>query len=580
MDGFPRRTFCALLAASAGSIAGCNELAPNRSTQTDRPNEGGTVTTVSTRNELQRAFDTLSPGDTIRITDENAPYRTTQWLDIDVDGVTVIGPGVQTLVKPADGADVGGFRVGHNERCQEIDIRGIGYHGNPSGQSEDAERLHGVAIQDATNVTVQRSYIRRTYPVKHGNGGSGISVTQDCSNIRIFNNQIHDYGDRGIQLAGRRHVVFGNVVTTGLDRPVACDLWSSGSQNPAAQSVSIFGNLLGDSVEGSLLGIAGHTPASSSEKNGYVSIFGNVGFGAHKSFCHLRGPDSLRNINVQNNVSLQNADGLETEGTTKFSGIAVDVSKIRNLAVKNNEFYGYSGHGVRVDSDASDVTIQHNTLARLGLTGVRFVGGSDGLIDGNLVTNTGEAGIRLEGATDTVVRGNFVRNVGTAGILVGGGRSPTGVDVADNYVKATNQKDSQTSHAIFVDSGGVRVRGNSIRQNGTAAIVEPADVDGNVYENNWADGDRPWQFASPASRARDNAPPTDVHRGVSADSGDETVRIDFERAYARPPQLTFGRHGGGIADVSYTTDGDGNYDGARITTGRREEPLDVFVSDP
>ena len=72
----------------------------------------------------------------------------------------------------------------------EIDIRGIGYHGNPSGQPSDAERLHGVAIQDATNVTVQRSYIRRTYPVKHGNGGIAVSASPrtvlrfDCSIIR------------------------------------------------------------------------------------------------------------------------------------------------------------------------------------------------------------------------------------------------------------------------------------------------------------------------------------------------------------------------------------------------------------
>ena len=90
MDEFPRRTFCALVAASAGTLAGCNKMSTDPPSQTSQPNDEGNVTVVSTLDELQRAFDMLSSGDTIRISDENAPYRTTQWLDIDVDGVTVI----------------------------------------------------------------------------------------------------------------------------------------------------------------------------------------------------------------------------------------------------------------------------------------------------------------------------------------------------------------------------------------------------------------------------------------------------------------------------------------------------------
>ena len=553
-------------------------MSTNQPTRTDNPNGAGNVTVVSTRDELQQAFDTLSPGDTIRISDENAPYRTTQWLDIDTDGVTVIGPGVQTLIKPADGADVGGFRIGHSRRCKGVDVRGIGYHGNPSGQSKGAERLHGISIEDATNVTVQRSNLRRTYPVKHGNGGSGISVTENCSRIRIFNNQIHEYGDRGIQLAGRRHVIFGNVVTDGLDRPIACDLWSSADKNATAQSVSVFGNLLGNSVQGSLVGIAGN--ASSASKEGYVSIFGNLGFGAHKSLCHVRGPNLLQNISVQNNVSLQNAEKLKTGDTTEFSAVAVDASSVRNVSIKNNEFYNYSGHGVRIDSDASDVTIQHNTFASPGRAGVQFVGGSDAVIDGNRITDAGEAGIRLREAANVVARDNHIRAVGTAGIVVRGQRPAAGNDVVGNYVKNNNQKGSQTSPGILVRSNGVRVRGNSIRQNGAAAIVEHDSTDGNVYEDNWADGEHPWRFSSPTSRARNNTPSTDVHRNLSAPSGENAVRVDFEQVYARPPRLTFGRKGGGVEDISYETDGDGNYVGATLTVGRQAGTVDVFVDDP
>lgn len=545
---------------------------------TNRQNDEGNVTVVTTRKELESAFENLSPGDTVRITDENAPYRTTQWLDIDADGVTVVGPGVQTLIKPAESAGVGGFRIGHNSKCAEINIRDVGYHGNPPGQPKQAERLHGIAVRNATNVTLQRNHVRRTYPVKHGNGGSGISVTHKCSGVRIFNNQIRAYGDRGIQLAGKRHVVFGNVIRTGLDRPIACDLWPSKAKNPTAQSVSIFGNLLGNSVQGSLVGIARNT--SSSSKKGYVGIFGNVGFGSHKSFCHIRGPKPLQNISVQNNVSLQETDKLKTKQTTEFAGVAVDAAKIRNLAIKNNEFYDYSGHGIHVDSTVSDMTVQHNTLASPGLAGIRLVGGTDSLIDGNLVTDAAEAGIRLKEVTNTVVRGNFVRGTGTAGVVVGGSDSPTGNEVADNYVKNNNQKSSKAFPAILIRDSGVRVRDNTIRQNRAAAIAEPDSVDGNIYEGNWADGDRPWRFASPSSRVRNNTPATGVYRDVSANSGNKEATVEFDRPYARPPQLTFGRANGGVRDISYSTGENGNFVGATITLGENGGTLDVFVSEP
>ena len=544
----------------------------------DYQDDKGNVTVVTTRKELESAFENLSAGDTIRVTDENAPYRTTRWLDIDVDGVTVVGPGVETLIKPANNADVGGFRIGHNSECAEIDIRGIGYHGNPSGQPKKAERLHGIAVRNATNVTVQRSFIRRTYPVKHGNGGSGISVTQNCSGVRIFNNQIHEYGDRGIQLAGKRHVVFGNVVTDGLDRTIACDLWPSENKNPTAQSVSVFGNLLGNSVQGSLVGIARNT--SSSSKTGYVAVYGNVGFGSHKSFCHVRGPKPLQNVNVQNNVSRQKTDDLKTRRTTEFAGVAVDVDEVRNLAIKNNEFYDYSGHGVHVDSNVSDMAVQQNTLASPGLAGIRFVGGTDSLINGNLITDAKEAGIRLKNVTNTAVRGNMVRKAGTVGVAVGGSESPTGNEIADNYVKNNNQKSSKSFPAVLIRDGGVRVRGNTIRQNGAPAIAETDGVEGNVYEGNWADGDRPWRFASPTSRVRNNAPAADAHRGVSADSGSNEVAVEFDQPYARPPKLSFGRANGGVEDVSYETNENGSFVGATITIGRKGGTLDVFTDDP
>jgi hypothetical protein len=579
MDEFPRREFCALLAASAGTVSGCNFVNQGTASETRNQTDDSDVTVVTTRKELEAAFGDLSKGDTIRITDENAPYRTTQWLDIDVNGVTVVGPDVRNLVEPAESAAVGGIRVGHNSSCEEIDIRGIGFRGTPVSGSNSSERLHGIAVRNAHNVTVKRNYIRRTYPVRHGDGGSGISVARKCSDVRVANNQIHKFGDRGIQLGGQRVVVFGNVVTEGLDRPVACDLWYPDAKNRTAQSVSIFGNLVGDSVEGSLVGIARNDPMASNE--GYVSIFGNVGFGSHKSFCHVRGPNALRNISVQNNVSEQTTEDLETEETEKFAGIAVDVEEGRNLSIKNNELYGYSGHGVHVNSNISEIAVQHNSIFDPGLSGIRLVDANNGLVGGNLVTRTKEAGIRLSRTAKVVAKGNYLRRAGTAGIISGGGISPTGNDIADNYVVESggNAPEGKTHPAILIRDDGVRVRGNAVHQHEGPAIAEPESAENNVYEGNWTDGEKPWRFGSSSARTRGNTPPTGAHRGVSTGSGSTVARVEFDRRYARRPRLSFGRVGGGIRDVSYETNDEGEFVAVEVRVRRDGATLDVFVNE-
>lgn len=573
MDGVPRRAFCSLLAASLGTASGCELVRQESSTDPWKPYAENEI--VTTRRGLEAAFDDLAPGDTIRISARDAPYRTTEWLDIDVDGVTVIGPGVRDLIKPADGANVGGIRIGHNKRCRGVTLRRLGYHGNPDGQSETAERLHGIAVRNATDMRIEHNRIRNTHPRKHGNGGSGISVTRRCSDVWILNNHVDGYGDRGVQLGGRRLVVQGNAIRNGLDRPIACDLWYSSRENHTAQSVLIVGNVLGNAVEGSLVGIARNTPLVSNE--GYVSIFGNLGFGSHKSFCHIRGPEVLRNISVQNNVSVQEIDRLQTERTEQFAGIAIDVAKGRNVTIKNNELHDYSGHGIHVNSEISDVTVQHNDISECGLAGIRLVGANDGVIDGNVVTRAGEAGIRLERASTVSVRGNCIRRTGTAGIVSGGSKAATGNDIANNYIAGSGGTAARPIPAILVGDTGARVRGNTIHGNGAPAIAESEGAGDNLYENNWSDGEGAWRITTPTSRVRNNTPPIDVHHGVSADARGSVVRVDFDKPYARRPRLTFGRIGGGIRGISYETDEDGDYVGAAITVEEEDATLDVFV---
>lgn len=569
MGEYPRRAFCGLLAASAGALAGCTSMNP------DSPGDSETV--VTTQQELESAFSALSPYETIYITAENAPYRTSRWLDIGVDGVTVVGPGIADLIIPADGSNVGGIRIGRTRRCTDIDVRGIGYHGNPDGQSSSADRLHGINVRNAANVTLERNQIRRTHPQRHGDGGSGISVSRYCAGVQIRNNRIREFGDRGIQIGGKHHMIAGNVILNGTDRAIACDLWYPDNRNNTARNVLIYGNILGNTVEGSLVGIARNTPVASD--GGNVSISGNLGFGAHKSFCHVRGPETLQNISIRNNLSAQQTDRLETEETTKFAGISVDVEEGQTLAIENNELYGYSGHGINVDSKLSDVSISNNSIFKPGLAGVRFVGGSDGLITGNRITDAGSTGIRLQEASNVVATNNYVRGAGAVGIVTRGSQGRTGTVIDSNYVTGNNRQSDASFPAIFVRDSGVRVRGNTIRQNGAPAIAEVDGVGDNLYEDNWADGDHPWQISSATSRIRDHTPPTGVYRDRSADAGSDTVRLNFDRPYARRPRITFGRRGGGVEDVVYETNEQGDFVGVEVTVRQPGAAVDIFVDE-
>ncbi|QLG26661.1 right-handed parallel beta-helix repeat-containing protein [Halorarum halophilum] len=541
-----------------------------------RPESNGRGVVVTTRSELEAAFEDLSPGETVYISEENAPYRTTDWLDIDVDDVTVVGPGVRTLIRPAAGANVGGFRIGHNRRCRGTVIRGVGYQGTPVEPRGASDRHHGIAVRDARNVTLERNRIRETYPRGHGDGGCGISVTRECSNVRIVDNRIHAFGDRGVQLGGERIVVSGNEIANGLDRAIACDMWYPDHRNHTAESVSIFGNMLGNTVEGSLVGVARNSPRRSD--HGYVNIFGNVGFGSHKSFCHIRGPRPVRNVSIQNNVSRQSTERLRTEETTKFSGVAIDGKGGGNLAVKNNELYDYSGHGVRINSTVDGLTVQNNTVSSPGIAGIRVIGDVDGVVSGNHVRDPAEAGILLDGTSGVAVRGNDVRGAGTYGIVTRGSKSNASTVIAGNYVVANDRNAEDGSFpGVLVDDRGVWVTGNAIRHPGAPAIAEGDGAGSNVFQGNWTGEERPWRITSSTSRVLNNTPAVDVHRGLRTRSDRPTVSVEFDSPYARPPRISFGRTAGGVRERSFETDGDGNYVGVTIRARNSDAPLDVFV---
>ncbi|WP_224268446.1 right-handed parallel beta-helix repeat-containing protein [Haloprofundus salinisoli] len=542
---------------------------------------------VRSDGELEQAFENLSPGETIRIDPKNAPYRTTNWLDIDVDGVTVVGPGVPTLVKPADGANVGGIRIGHNARCRDVTVRDVGYHGNAENQDDAAKKLHGIIVRDASNVVIAGNSVSRTHPYReHGSGGSGISVERGSENVRIVDNRIREYGDRGIQLGGQNVFVSGNIVTEGTDRSIACDLWSPEGTNEVANTVIITGNIVGNCTQGSLTGIASGPPGASGD-GAHVTISNNIGFGYHKSFCHVRGPGEVHNVTIRGNVSVQATDGLRTKQTTKFAGVAIDPKNGgSNITVAGNKLVGYSRHGVNVQSPATDFEVRNNILTGAAETGVRIKDAKNGRVDGNTVTDPGSEGILLDGAEAVSVRNNRIRGATLPGITVGGGSGSH--ELADNHIHQSGDVDTELP-SVLVGSSETVVTGNTIRQSGDVALLETETASANLYANNRSIGNdaegtvgestagTPWRIRSATAHVRDHTPAFDVHRGLTPTDG--RILLQFEKPYLQRPKLSFGRRGGGIESVQYRTNDAGEFVGATLAVGG-DGPLDLFVESP
>jgi hypothetical protein len=113
---------------------------------------------VRTTAKLERAFRNIERGDTVRLA--AGVYRPSRWLTVDASDVTVVGESPQdTLVRPADGANVGGFHVGPdpNRRVENVRIEAVGVDGNQSQMDDSVKRCHAFLVDNASRVTIRPS---------------------------------------------------------------------------------------------------------------------------------------------------------------------------------------------------------------------------------------------------------------------------------------------------------------------------------------------------------------------------------------------------------------------------------------
>ncbi|ELZ82205.1 hypothetical protein C455_03309 [Haloferax larsenii JCM 13917] len=487
---------------------------------------------VSTTDGLEAAIEELSRGDTVVL----APgtYRTSTWLRIDRDDVTIRGAGPRaTLVKPADGANVGGFHVGSRRRVNNVRIRGIGFHGNHSTMDDEVRRCHAFLVDDAESVAIEDCYATKTHPYhEHDAGGSGFCVRESASNVSLVGNRTHDIGDRGIQVAGRDIVVARNQFTDGFDRCISLEVRHPDGRKRFAESVSVVNNVGRNNSDGSFVG-ASQGPTDEPGP-GNVAIVGNVAAGTHRRTVYLGVEARMENVAIVGNV------GRQAAFDERRSGIYV-AGHVSNLTVTGNTLSDYSLHGIELVGNGSGVVCANNTVARPRRAGI-VVDVEDAVVTGNRVSRPRRDGIVVE-STDVSLLGNAVSNPRDAGIHV---------SEAAKRVSAIGNRIRNASQAVSVDGTECVVAG-TVAPDG--ALSEGPDADQNILFGNLI-----------RSRAVRGQETTVVGGGerhtVTVDDGEAVVA--FEHRYHRKPTLSVHSDDPVLWSADWVRD-DGDYVGVGLS---------------
>ncbi|WP_276299521.1 right-handed parallel beta-helix repeat-containing protein [Halorussus lipolyticus] len=483
-------------------------------------------TFVTDTSELESAFAGLSAGETVRIAQPDEPYRPSGWLDIDTSRVTVIAETPfardgQPLIKPADGSDVGGIRVGHNASAEHVHVEGIGFHGNTNNMSDSAKRLHGfVADNKASHVTFRDNVVTRTHPYsEHDSGGSGFTVRKGATNVEIVDNLTDDIGNHGIQVAGTDISVRENVLTDGFGHSIALNVTHPGGTSYVAKNVSVVDNFgrndqASRNAEGSFVGFEGSKQRS---ERGYFSILGNLATGQHRKLAQLANTRmDIKAISVVGNVGDgQNSDHAGIKSAVKSEDSWVNIS--------NNVLLGYSYGGIRV-TKGNNVNIVNNLVADVGSPGtthedgIRTTGYANHNVVGNIVQGAQGIGVRVQNQLGSAtVAQNQVRWCGKQGIVVnqGGSSGDRGALVTGNAL-AENDRGNGGVPELDVRTDNVLAVGNLVSIRGQSASASFSDAgSNNLWVGNMAPADgSAWSIGS-ASGARTMANrPNPAGKGV------------------------------------------------------------------
>jgi hypothetical protein len=504
---------------------------------------------VTTTRELERAFAVLSPGDTVFVA--AGTYRPTEWLTVDEDGVRIVGAGYRrTLLRPADGANVGGLHVGRDRRVSDVFVSGLGFDGNEATMDDDVTRCHAFLVDDAERVTVRECFATRTHPYhRHDAGGSGFTVRRTARDVAILGNRTDDIGDRAIQVAGRDVLVAENRLTNGYDRAISLDVRHPNGRKYYARDVAVVGNLGRDNSDGSIIGASQGTPRRPGAGN--YAIVGNVAAGTHRRAVFVGIAEDVRNVAIVGNV------GRQAQFREERSGIYVKNGP-SNVVISGNALRDYSLHGIEVESDGANFAVTGNVVRSPRRAGVH-VATPGGVVTGNVVDSPGGDGV-VVAADDTLLSGNAVVDAGGHGVRLDG--------VADCLVEGTRVSGCGRSlggaDGLSVDATESVVSSTLVSDHrGRFGLAEEPTADGNLYVGARVDAGRAGaiRIAGARSRLVGTVPALDSH-AVRAADGSATVR--FDRPYDEKPRLDVQTDAPVLWGASWRRDG-GDYVGVELT---------------
>lgn len=394
----------------------------------------GNITGVNSVGGLEDTFNSLSQGETVLVHQPTTPYRTEQWLDIDVDGVTVqfesrFAANGESIIKPADGSDVGGIRLGYNEGTpsvvSDIEIRNFGFDGNEATMTDSVKRLHSIYAYAADGVVIDGHYATRTHPwEEHGTGGSGISVLDQCEDFNIKNCDYFEIGDRAIQFGGSDSKITNIFNDTGYDRTVAVGARDDGGVVNTGHDIQISTIMSDGTKDGSTVGV---------QADGVERIFISDVY----SMNHGRGAA----LTCQHDGAGGRASDVYAEGLWSYNqtqGSALYVEDIDGLYVNGIVSIASADQALRIGTGSFDP--------------------NDVYINGVYIKDSGFDGISVDYATDDPGNKPTISNVHMAGAL--GGRG----------VRANT---SAVINGLDVDEA--TTTGANIVANGAEVIVRDAD---------------------------------------------------------------------------------------------------------
>jgi len=411
-------------------------------------------TLVTTTSELESAFNNLSAGDSIQVAQPDAPYRTTQWLDIDTDDVTVgfeskFADSGEPIVKPADGANVGGIRVGENATASHITIAGFGYDGNTNNQDSTVKNLHGILLERKNavkDVTIRDVYLTRTHPYhEHNSGGSGITIKDGVENYTLERIHVEDIGDRGIETQGNYGRIRGVFSRNGFDRVVATNVGNYGGSQ-GARYLTINGVVSVDNMEGSIVKCEDGGSAESAHINvSNVVLYGD----GHSAFAAV---GNTRDVAVTNIVADHN------QGDAATPTIECQ-SNTSNIEVSNVVSHTPDGAGALLQG--TNISLSNAQIYNAGKAGVSSAG-TDLKLNNVTIEGAGSDGVYLD-AIRATLRGVTSRLNSDAGIKAVDTTSD--IDVFNCTTRDNNQA-SSGAYEIGLAGSDIVVEDTKVRSRG------------------------------------------------------------------------------------------------------------------